>query len=545
MSNENTIVELYRKDRELFSSLLKHVVQAAPSEDPSNFVLATIGRNVGADRCYVYRFWDSGKTSMCTNTHEWCAEGIKPEIGGQQTCNLADLVEFNARITSGRDFLFTDINSIDPGSRDWLEPQGIQSLIATPLVGTGGTIFGFAGFDFVRAPCPEFTDRIIFNIHEAADLLLNCQRLHERNVAQLDVAQRENEYEANEREFERALTELQKDASTVHPKQMLEIVRNRLDADICYMVQDISPAGGGTIRPGHALARDGWTNARSWTIDSGTGRALDTRLMTSALVTFRESEIAWLRGCIEQDESPPPELARRLKVVHSVGIRQDGALVGVLCVGYTDERRLSIPLTGFLRRAALVIVTTLERIATYHDLTVALNLAAFKGDVVEFMFKHDAYEEIRNYIGAKVCEITGAQHIMLCSDDGSRADWFGEDAPPCCHDCVKAAVNFGKRLPNDFFTKGETVIVPEGSTLPNMNLPSYCPMRSSVISQFRQGDGWWRMVADYTRPHSHDLAQVARGLRLALELLAISHDRQRREETIARMQEHQSFRADT
>lgn len=31
---------------------------------------------------------------MCTNTHEWCAEGIKPEIDGQQTCNLADLVEF-------------------------------------------------------------------------------------------------------------------------------------------------------------------------------------------------------------------------------------------------------------------------------------------------------------------------------------------------------------------------------------------------------------------------------------------------------------------
>ena len=145
MSSDSTIVELYRKDRELFSSLLKHVVQAAPSEDPSNFVLATIGRNVGADRCYVYRFWDPGKTSMCTNTHEWCAEGIKSEIGGQQTCNLADLVEFNARITSGRDFLFTDIDSIDTGSRDWLEPQGIQSLIATPLVGAGGTIFGFAG----------------------------------------------------------------------------------------------------------------------------------------------------------------------------------------------------------------------------------------------------------------------------------------------------------------------------------------------------------------------------------------------------------------
>ena len=97
----------------LFSSLVKYIVQTAPNDDPSDHVLATIGRNVGADRCYVYRFWEPGKSSMCTNTHEWCAEGIKPEIGGQQECNLADLVEFNACITSGRDFLFTDINTID------------------------------------------------------------------------------------------------------------------------------------------------------------------------------------------------------------------------------------------------------------------------------------------------------------------------------------------------------------------------------------------------------------------------------------------------
>lgn len=62
--------ETLEKDRELFSSLLKHIVQAEPDEDSSDFVLATIGENVGADRCYVYWFWEPGKSSMCTNTHE-------------------------------------------------------------------------------------------------------------------------------------------------------------------------------------------------------------------------------------------------------------------------------------------------------------------------------------------------------------------------------------------------------------------------------------------------------------------------------------------
>ena len=365
-----------REDRELFGTLLKRIVQAAPNEDPSDFVLESIGRSVGADRCYVYRFWEPGKSSMCTNTHEWCAEGIKSEIGGQQACNLADLVEFNASILSGRDFLFTDINAIDDGSRKRLAPQGIQSLIATPLVGANNAIFGFAGFDFVRAPCKEFTERIIFNIHQTAVLLLNCQRLHERDTARLDVTRQEDE-------------------------------RQKCD----------------------------------------------------------------------------------------------------------------------------------------NDLTVALNIASLKAEVVEFMFKHRDYEEIREFLGPKLRAITGAQHLMLYADDGSRSDWFGEDAPSCCRHCVKTTTRIEKPLPQDFFAESEMLIFREGEPLPDMDRPPHCPMMSCAVAQFRKGDGWWRMVAAYTKPHKHDMDKVVHGLRTALEFLAIAYDRECREKTIASMQEHQRYRS--
>ena len=544
MTNERELAEILRRDRALFSSLLKHIVQAKPNEDPSDFVLASIGRNVGADRCYVYRFWEPGKSSMCTNTHEWCAEGIKPEIGGQQTCDLADLVEFNAHITSGRDFLFTDINAIDAGSRDWLQPQGIQSLIATPLVGANGTVCGFAGFDFVKEPCGEFTERIIFNIHEAADLLLDCQRLHERDMELLDVTRRENERQESDRDLDNALAALQKDVRSMHPRQMLEIVRSRLDADLCYIVQDIRPEGGGKILPGHALARGGWTNTRSWTIDPGLGRALDTRHMTSSVVTFREGEIAWLKANIGR-EAAAAGLGERLKTVHSTGILQEGRLVGVLCAGFSEERPLTPLQSGFLRRSALIIVSSLERIATYHDLSVALDLAHLKGDIVEFMFHHQDYGRIRDYIGEKVRATSGAQHLVFCSEEGERVDWFGEDASPRCRKCARVSANSDKHLPMELFSENDTVIVPEGAPMPDMNLPPYCPMRSSVICQLRRVDGWWRLAADYTQPHAHDLSEVARGLREALELLSIAYERERREKTISRLQEHQRFRADT
>ena len=144
----------------LFNSLLERIVRASPNEDSASIILETIGRAVNADRCYAFRFWDPGKSSVCTNTHEWCADGIEPMISGRQTCDLADFGEFNACITSGRDFLFTDINTIDAGFREWLELQGIKSMMAAPIIGADNMIVGFVGFDFVskqigRASCRE------------------------------------------------------------------------------------------------------------------------------------------------------------------------------------------------------------------------------------------------------------------------------------------------------------------------------------------------------------------------------------------------------
>ena len=540
--NESPDVEMMRADRKLFQFLLNHVVQAATNEDSSDFILASIGRNVGADRSSVYWFWDPGKSSMCSNTHEWCADGVKQEIGAQQACNLADLVDFNDCITSGRDFMFTDIDEIDVGSRSVMEQLGIKSLIASPLAGAGGTICGFVAFSFVKAPCDNFTERIVENIHAAAILLVNCQMLHQRDLALQDIMHGRNEYEENDREFERALLELRKDASKVQPKHMLEIVQNRMDADLCYLVQ-MHPDGGGFVAAGNLRVRDGWTNSRTWTIDTELWHVFDTRLKASSVVTFHDNEFQWIRDNSVMEDSMPDSLAR-LKLLYCFGVRNEGRLVGVLCIGYNDERSLSAPLIDFLRRAALVAVTTLERIDTYHDLVVSLNIAHFRSEVVEFMFKHHSFEEIRAFIGGKVCSITGVQHLMLCTDDGLRYDWFGDDAPDCCRKCVNASAVFGKTLPPDFFAESETVIMQEGSPLPNMNLPRYCPMKSSVISQFKMGGGRWRMVADYTKPHRNNLSEVARDLRVALELLAIAYDRERHEKTIAQLQEHQRYRAD-
>ena len=351
-----------------------------------------------------------------------------------------------------------------------------------------------------------------------------------------------NEYDENGRELERTIVELQKDVGSMSPRRMLEIVRNRMDADLCYVMQ-IRPDGSGVVRPEHLLTRGGWANSLEWKLDSELGRIFDARLKSGSVVTFLESDFGWIKEKSVIEAALPASLAE-LKSLHCFGARKEGTLVGVLCVGYNGAEELSRAMEDFLRRSALVIIMALERIATYHELSVALSIAHLKGEVVEFLFRHQEYAEVRDFVCPKVCEITGAQHLMLCSEDGARSDWFGADAPECCRACAKASVKFDKRLTPEFFAGRESVIVREGDPKPEMNLPPYCPMTSSVVAQFRSEGGWWQMVVDYTKPHNHNLEEVARGVRTATEFLALAYAREHAANTIKMMQDHHKFRAD-
>ena len=103
-----------------------------------------------------------------------------------------------------------------------------------------------------------------------------------------------NEYEENGRELERTIVELQKDVGSMSPRRMLEIVRNRMDADLCYVMQ-IRPDGSGVVRPEHLLTRGGWANTHEWKLDTELGCIFDDRLKSGYFVTFFESDFGWMR----------------------------------------------------------------------------------------------------------------------------------------------------------------------------------------------------------------------------------------------------------
>lgn len=113
--------------------------------------LAEVGAYCGVGRAYVFRFRDD--MAFVDNTHEWCAEGVTPEIDNLQGLP-AEVARSWVDAFERDEFVFVpsvaDIPDSDRELREILEPQGILSLLVVPLR-AGGRLTGFVGFDYVHS----------------------------------------------------------------------------------------------------------------------------------------------------------------------------------------------------------------------------------------------------------------------------------------------------------------------------------------------------------------------------------------------------------
>lgn len=108
-----------------------------------NGLLAVTCKFFGADRAYVFTI--DGKT--VSNTHEWCADGIVPQIDNLQKADISTinrwLEEFNQRHCIAIKNI-EDIKDISPLEYECFKSQNVSRLIVSPL-DTNGELIGFMG----------------------------------------------------------------------------------------------------------------------------------------------------------------------------------------------------------------------------------------------------------------------------------------------------------------------------------------------------------------------------------------------------------------
>ena len=136
--------------------------------------LDLLGRFTGTDRVYIFKY--DHESSTCCNTHEWCAEGVAPEKDNLQALSLDLIPEFVEAHLAGKPLHLADIQELPPGSsvRQVLEPQGIQSLLALPMMEDKACV-GFIGFDAVRKR-HKFTEREQDLLKFFSLMLVNVQK---------------------------------------------------------------------------------------------------------------------------------------------------------------------------------------------------------------------------------------------------------------------------------------------------------------------------------------------------------------------------------
>jgi len=136
----------------LITELSTRFITLSPQEIGRGFddALGSIGAFASADRAYVFLFSKDGTTM--TNTHEWCAPGVEPQIH-----NLVDLpvqlfpwwTERMRRRETIHIPRVVDLPEEAAAEKQILLEQLIQSVVVVPMT-CGPNVVGFVGFDWVR-----------------------------------------------------------------------------------------------------------------------------------------------------------------------------------------------------------------------------------------------------------------------------------------------------------------------------------------------------------------------------------------------------------
>ena len=141
--------------------------------------LAILGEYLAAQRAYIFNNHFERKT--WSNTHEWCAEGIEPQIANLQDTPFEVFPGLIERFQRGEPLALGSLSELPPpmaGAYDLLDGQGIKSMILQPMM-LDGQLTGFIGFDDTIKE-RQFSETEHAILRFAADIIASTIARHEQ-----------------------------------------------------------------------------------------------------------------------------------------------------------------------------------------------------------------------------------------------------------------------------------------------------------------------------------------------------------------------------
>jgi PAS domain S-box-containing protein len=235
----DTTLQKLREEQDRFQ--LK--VQSTAAELASRFVnlsvhefdeaiqhsLQRLGEIFELDRGYLFRF--SGDLSTMDNTHEWCAPGVSSQMERIQRIPVDEMPWFKQEILKLQPVHIPSIADLPPEARAEkreFKRQNIKSLIAFPIIGDGGKLMGFLGFDAVRAARSWPQEQV---------LMLTI--LTEIIASALKRKQTEEALQSSEQNFRSCFESLHDMLTVVTPQGQIEHANTALVKKLGYAAHEI------------------------------------------------------------------------------------------------------------------------------------------------------------------------------------------------------------------------------------------------------------------------------------------------------------------
>lgn len=338
-NNELTLVLQTEMDARLQSEIQHLLVDFSsvfinlPLEKLDEITVESLGKMaqlVGADRAYIFRYYYD--KCMAVNTHEWCAEGIEPQIESLQSIPLEMISEGLKYHMTGKAHYIPDVLSLPNGHlRSILEPQGIKSMIAVPLM-VEGECNGCVGFDSVNRH------------HHYSE---NEQHLLTLFVQMLVNANHRKESEEALRESRILLNEIQR-LSHIGGWEWNIDEQYMTWTDEAYRIHNMTPGDPPAGSPEHI-----------------------ERSLACYADEYREKLIEAFKSCVEDGvsydiEAPFTSIKGRSRWVRTKGeaVKQNGRIVKVIgnIIDITEKRESEEKVQALLREKGILLKETHHRI---------------------------------------------------------------------------------------------------------------------------------------------------------------------------------------
>lgn len=155
-------------DEQLAQYAFRRLYVAKDIEATINRLLEIIGRAYDVSRAYIFESSEDGKT--CSNTFEWCADGVEPQIDSLQNISyIDDLGDYLKNFNKRGLFYCAEVSKTHPDVRAVLEPQGIRSMLQCAMLDEGEFV-GYVGFDECREN-RKWSDEQVETFKLTADVL--------------------------------------------------------------------------------------------------------------------------------------------------------------------------------------------------------------------------------------------------------------------------------------------------------------------------------------------------------------------------------------